>query len=276
MSQTFASDEVIGTVKSLGSVAITALRYATKLQEYLERNSRAGARVVEQTLARFGIKQSDASLQRAQYLGGNRLPIQISEVLNTNGDGSQPLGDYAGHGIGASGSKPIKFFAEERGYIMSCVSVLPQSTYFQGIPRLFGEHKDRYSIFVPEFEHIGEQEIKNKELFFTNEFGMDSNDGEMPDIVTGESTFGYAPRYAEYKSAQDSVHGDFRNSLVDFHTGRIFTETPQLNYNFVQVSNSDVSRVFNVTDDSNMQVYLQHFNDTTALRPMSQYSTPYF
>ena len=68
---------------TVGSVLVSELRKANALQRFMEKMSRGGARLTEVILMQFGVKSSDARLQRPEYLGGARSPITISEVTST-------------------------------------------------------------------------------------------------------------------------------------------------------------------------------------------------
>ena len=79
---------------------INDLRRAFRLQEWLEKNARGGTRYIENILTHFGVRSSDARLQRPEYITGMKTPVVISEVLNTTGEsGGLPQGNMAGHGI---------------------------------------------------------------------------------------------------------------------------------------------------------------------------------
>ncbi len=88
---------------------INELREAFQLQKWLERNMRSGSRYIESILAHFGVRSSDARLQRPEYLGGGKSPVVISEVLQTSGTTTQeedplynsPQGNMAGHAVSA-------------------------------------------------------------------------------------------------------------------------------------------------------------------------------
>ena len=70
--------------------SINDLRRAFRLQEWLERNARGGARYIEIIMAHFGVRSSDARLQRPEFLGGSATPITISEVLQTSANNTEP------------------------------------------------------------------------------------------------------------------------------------------------------------------------------------------
>ncbi|UYD39258.1 MAG: major capsid protein [Wigfec virus K19_180] len=245
----------------LEPATINDLRKAFRLQEWLEKNARGGTRYIEQILAHFGVKSSDARLQRPEYLGGNKNPIVISEVLQTAEGQETPQGNMAGHGIGIGQSKSFTYRAEEHGYIMGIMSVMPKTAYQQGIPKHF-LRTNREEYYWPTFAHLGEQPILNKELY--NVLGDPVND----------DVFGYTPRYSEYKYVSSRVAGDFRDNLAFWHMGRIFGSRPNLNGNFV--SSDPTHRIFAVEDPADQKIYAHVFNRVHAVRPMPLFGTPTF
>jgi hypothetical protein len=238
---------------------INDLRRAMRLQEWLEKNARGGTRYTENILMHFGVKSSDARLQRPEYITGIKSPIVISEVLNTTGqtDGL-PQGNMAGHGIGVTSGKYGKYFCEEHGYIIGIMSVMPKTAYQQGIPRTYLK-KDTLDYFWPSFANIGEQEVQNQELYAYT--------------ATPEDTFGYVPRYAEYKYMPSRVAGEFRTSLDYWHLGRKFATEPALNQTFVECSPEDTKRIFAVTEGADT-LYCHVYNKIKAVRPMPKFGTP--
>lgn len=239
---------------------INDLRRAYRLQEWLEKNARGGTRYVESILSHFGVKSSDARLQRPEYITGVKTPVVISEVLNTSGTQDQlPQGNMAGHGIAVSSGRSGSYYCEEHGYIIGIMSVMPKTAYQQGIPRTFLK-SDPLDYFWPTFANIGEQEVANQELYaYTNDPG---------------GTFGYVPRYAEYKYMPSRVAGDFRTTLDYWHLGRIFDSAPALNQSFVECTPESTSRIFAVEDPDAQKLYCHVLNKIKAVRPMPKYGTP--
>ena len=254
------------------ATTINALRQAVQLQRWLEINSVAGARYKEQILAHFGVVSPDARLQRPEYLGGGRTPVVISEVLQTSQttEGSTPseLGDMAGHGFAIGSTHGFQKRFKEHGFIIGIMSILPRSAYQQGLPKKF-TRMDYLDYYFPVFANLGEQEIKNKELYFAT---------QGTDVSNNNGVFGYIPRYAEYRYIPSTVHGDFRGSLDYWHLGRIFNQRPALNPEFVHVTDpsNDLERIFAVTDSSYHKLWIQIYHNLTAVRPMPKYATPSF
>ena len=253
---------------------INDLRRAFRLQEFLEALARGGSRYVEYIKSIFGVTSSDARLQRAEYITGIKSPIVISEVLNTSGqntldpgDPGLPQGNMAGHGIGVvGGSKYGTKFCEEHGYIMGIMSVMPVASYSQGVPKHFIKYDDQFKHYTPQFANIGEQPVENVEVF------ADLPNGTEP--VDRQGTFGYTPRYAEYKYNQSRIAGNFRNSLDYWHLGREFGTQPQLDEEFVQCDPG--KRIFAVVDEDVDSLYVQVLNRVSAVRPMPKFGTPSF
>lgn len=249
------SSQLYGTAEAAD---INSLRRAFRLQEWLERNARGGTRYIESILAHFGVKSSDARLQRPEYLGGSKGKMVISEVLST-AETTLPVGNMAGHGISVSGGNEFSYKVEEHGWIIGLISVTPETAYQQGVHRSLLK-LDRLDYFWPTFANIGEQEVKNSELYAEG-----STIGE---------TFGYVPRYAEYKFLNSRVAGEMRTSLDYWHLGRKFSEKPNLNGAFIKCDPS--TRIFAVEDSSVDNIYGHIFNNIKAIRKMPKYGTPNF
>jgi hypothetical protein len=255
---------VDGDEFDISATTINDLRRAFRLQEWLEKNARGGTRYIENILMHFGVKSSDKRLQRPEYITGVKSPVVISEVLNTSGtEGQLPQGNMAGHGVAVSTGKYGSYFCEEHGYIIGIMSVMPKTAYQQGIPKTYLKN-DPLDFFWPSFAHIGEQPVVNAELMaFTNSDAL---------------TFGYVPRYAEYKFMPNRVAGDFRTTLDYWHLGRIFNNLPSLNQTFIECAPEDVDRIFAVLDEpeGTDNLYCQVLHKIRAVRPMPKFGTPMF
>lgn len=247
---------------------INDLRRAFKLQEWLERNARAGTRYIENILGHFGVKSSDSRLQRPEYITGLKAPVMVNEVLNTTGafdpddpssSAGRPQADRAGSAQAGVSGKAGSYFCEEHGYIIGIMSVMPLPAYQQGIPKHFLKVNDPFQYFWPSFAHIGEQEVLNDEIFaYTS---------------SGNETFGYVPRYAEYKYMPSRIAGDLRDTLNYWHLGRIFENAPTLSQEFIEC-NPD-KRIFAVESEDYDTLVAHVLNKVTAIRRMPKFGTPH-
>lgn len=244
------------------STTINDLRTAFSLQKWLEKNARAGSRYVEGLLAHFGVRSSDKRLQRPEYLGGSKANMAISEVLQTSEtDTETPQGNMAGHGISVSGGKDFEYYCEEHGFIIGILSIRPKTAYYQGIPKFFSKTVDRLQYYWPDFAFLGEQEILNKEVYF---------DDVNP--TYNEETFGYIPRYSEYRFNNSRVSGQMAGTLEFWHMGRKFASPPMLNGDFVQAD--PTTRVFAVDAEDSDTVVAHIYHKILAKRPLPKYGSP--
>lgn len=250
-----------GTSEAQLGGTINDLRTALKLQTWLEKNARGGTRYKESILIHFGVRTSDARLQRPEYIGGTRQPMVISEVLQTSETAESPQANMAGHGVSIGGGNAFKYRCEEHGYIIGITSVMPRPAYMQGVPRHFNKF-DRMLYYWPDFAQLGEQEVLNRELFF------DTSDGLNNEV------FGYTPRYSEYRMNLPRISGDFKDTLDYWHMGRKFASRPHLNENFIEVNDQEFARCFPLIDSSEDHIYMHVFHDIKARRPIPKFGTP--
>lgn len=239
---------------------INDLRTALATQRWLENNARGGSRYIEQIFSHFGVRSSDARLQRPEFLGGSIQPLSISEVLQTSASTeNSDLGDMAGHGISVGRSKSFKRFFEEHGMIIGIMSVMPRTSYCQGTKKFLLKN-DRFDFAFPEFANLGEQEVLTRELY---------DDGRL-------STFGYQSRYAEYKYKPDEVHGVMKTDAFSPWTlVRKFNAIPNLNSSFIEVDSEaeELGRIFPVVDGD--VHFISHINmNIKALRQLPKHVIP--
>lgn len=233
------------------------LRRAEALQRWLEAQARGGSRYTENLKHIWGVFSSDQRLQRPEYITGMKTPIVISEVLNTTGTTDLPQGNMSGHGIGVTSGYQGTYKCEEHGWMIGIMSVLPKTAYQQGIPRMF-TRESPLDFAQPQFANIGEQEVLKREVY-----GFAVND---------DDTFGYLPRFSEYKYMPSRVAGDFRTSLDFWHMGRIFdtASDAELNQDFVE--SNPTTRIFAVEGGS--QLWAHHLNKISCRRLLPKYGTP--
>ena len=213
---------------------INQLRNSIRLQEWLEKNARGGGRYTEQLLSHFGVIADDQRLGRPEYLGGGVQPIVMSEVTQMAPADGSVLGEWAGNGFSYGSANGWSHYFRSHGIVMAILSVIPRSGYHQGIPREWSK-TDKLDFMWPEFANLGEQPIYEKEIFY---------DGSQEADEAKEETFGYTPRYAEYKFSFDEVHGEMKDTMLNWHLNRTFLRYPSLNKYFTQVTPDQTKRIF--------------------------------
>jgi len=250
------------------NITINDLRRSLAIQRWLENNARGGARYNEQILGHFNVQVPDYRIQRAEYLGGGRQPVVISEVLSTADTAEVPVGDMAGHGLSVGKSSRFTYRCQEHGFVIGILSVVPKPGYSQGLDRMW-TRESKYDYAWPELANLGEQEILSKEVFYSFLSGDDA---------ANNTVFGYIPRYAEYKFKQDRIAGDFKTTLAFWHLNRMFTERPTLSPEFVRMiedpDNEETYRRIFAVQDGTDYLWMQLFHRLTAKRPLPYFGVP--
>lgn len=225
---------------------VADLRLAFQIQKYLERNMRAGSRYIEFLKAHFGVSPTDTRMQRPEYVGGCKSAVVISEVMQTSATSDvSPQGNLAGKGLTADYNKITRFTAPEFGYLVGIMSIMPRAMYSQGLDRKFSR-KSRYDWPMPEFTHLSEQAILNKEIYLSD------------NTTQNNGVFGYTGIFNEIRSSQSHVRGGMRDTLSYWHLGRKFSSLPVMNGQFLEVDPlaDGLKRAFAVQDEKGFIVYL--------------------
>lgn len=252
------------------SFDISDFRTAFQVQKWKERTARAGQRYTELLKAHHGLAPRDEVLQRPYFIAASRIPWMISTVEQTsNGTVQEPLGSQGGQAIAVGRVDLGKFRAYEYGYIIVLASVLPKARYQGGMPRHFSR-RSRLDFYWPEYAHLSEQAVKNKELFISGDTKIDN------------ATFGFQGIFNEFRYLPSYVGRHLRSGAPDYsmdywHLARVFTETPTLNSTFLTVGANDealteLHRIFTVQDENPFVLYLDF--GWKANRPMPYLAEP--
>lgn len=273
------------------SLKVSALRSATALQKYKEIQNSNDPDFANQVLAHFGIKPKVDS-RTSIFIGGDDKTLSINPQVNTNFlDGGQP--DIKAIGVGDL-SAGCKFTASTYGIIIGIYRAVPQLDYAHvGIDRnLF--KTDSTDFPIPELDSIGMQTQYRCELSAPL-IGL--NDILVPfesskNLLDMSLTYGYAPRYAELKSARDYFEGGFCGSYKSWVTGydESFLSRWRRNLGSTSIANyGSIDDLFKcrpsllypifvnqwsgtVNDD---KLLIGSVNSCVAVRPFSMYGLPY-
>lgn len=246
-----------GTLQ-VGSTTINNLRTAIKVQEWKERLARAGRRLKEVIYAFFAVNTGDARVQDPEFITGSSTVVSISEVLNTTGTEEAPQGSMAGHGVSSANPRPGRYEVKEFGTVMTLMYIVPKTAYQDGIDRHFLEYDDSTNLPWPQFAHLGEQGIFNKEIYAF--------------VAGGDETFGYVPRFAHWKYMNNKVSGEMRTSLSFWHLGRQFGSAPGLNQAFIECNPR--TNIFAVDDPGVDHLVCHVFNNVYVKRKLPFFGTP--
>lgn len=238
-----------------GPITHNSLTYLEAITDYVKRLQMAGIRTLDRYFAEFGIKLDSAKLDRSNYLGKFETVVNISDVMQTSSDTDiQPLGSYAGKGIGYENGK-FTFETDEFGMFIITSVVEPRTSVVQGFDRHV-LHINRDEFFTPEYDSLGYQAIAQGELFsdyrgYTVSGDASDNSDGFASFKTSHGynprgVFGYTSRYAEYKCGKDKMTGDFRlptrnGNMETWHMNRLLP-------NGNDVTSSDLSKYVHSMD----------------------------
>lgn len=271
---------------SSNSVSILALRQAEAMQKWREIAQSGRQDYQTQMQKHFGVTPSSHMSNHCRYLGGWSSNLDINAVVNQNltGDNQadiQGVGTMANHGN-------IDFEAKEHGILMCIYHCMPLLDWsYSGVDR-FNLKTNFTDYAIPEFDAIGMQQLHNAEMFFGY---IDEGVSDPSDYVFNDVEMGYVPRYAEYKTSFDQIHGAFKSSLVSWvspvtskyvsaymksvkekYGKHLFT------YEFFKVNPAILDNIFGVNasaDTDTDQFLVNSFFDIKCVRNLDYNGLPY-
>lgn len=246
---------------------INQLRMAFQIQKLYERDARGGTRYIEVLKSHFGVTSPDARLQRPEYLGGNRVPINVNQVIQQSGTGAgadTPQGTVVGMSQTTDSNHDFMKSFTEHGYIIGVMVARYDHTYQQGIERHWSR-KTRFDYYWPVFANVGEQAVLNKEIFAQGT----AKDNEV---------FGYQEAWSDYRYKPNRVTGEMRSayeqSLDVWHLADDYASLPSLSDSWIREDKNTVDRVLAVKSSVSDQLFADIYVSNRATRPMPLYSVP--
>lgn len=257
---------LITTLQDVSVATVNQLRTAFAIQKMYEKDARGGTRYIELLKAHFGVTSPDARLQRPEYLGGNRIPITINQVVQQSGtvSGSTPQGTTSGMSLTTDSHSDFTKSFTEHGYVLGVMVARYDHTYQQGLERLWSR-KDRFDFYWPVFANLGEQAVKNKEIYAQG-------------TEVDEQVFGYQEAWADYRYKPNRVTGEMRStyaqSLDVWHLADDYDTLPKLSASWITEDPTTVDRVLAVTSRVSNQLFADIYIRNRTTRPMPMYSIP--
>ncbi len=248
------------------SATINQLRLAFQIQKFYEQQARGGSRYTEVVRSFFGVTSPDARLQRPEYLGGNRIPINVNQIIQQSGTESSgtPQGTVVGQSLTTDSHSDFTKSFTEHGFIIGLMVARYDHTYQQGLNRLWSR-KDKFDFYWPVFANIGEQPVKNKEIYAQG----NAKDDEV---------FGYQEAWADYRYKPNMVTGEMRStyakSLDVWHLADDYNALPTLSDAWIREDKSNVDRVLAVQSSVSNQLFADIYVKNLCTRPMPMYSIP--
>ena len=255
----------VGELTGLG-IDVNSMRLAIATQVYYEALSRNGSRYEELISGFYGIQNPDSRLQHPEYLGGNRIHINVHEITNTAQSETEFLGDVGAQSVTVDSSSSFTKSFTEFGYIVGVVVARYDHSYCQGIPRFFSR-TSRFDFYNPVFKAIGEQPVYNKELYVSKSKPEDNN-----------KVFGYQEAWADYRYCPNYATGLLRpnvpNALGHWSLTDNYAAAPTLSQGWLEEDKTNVDRCLAVTSSLSDQLFADFYFNAKWTRPMPMYSIP--
>lgn len=266
-----APSNLFASVNDVSVITINQLRQAFQIQRFYEKNARSGSRYRELLKAHFGVNLEDARAMIPEYLGGNRIPISISQVSASTSSTFAPLGSVGGLSITNDSHFDFQKSFTEHGLLMGLCVARYKHTYSQGLQKYWSK-KDKFDFFWPTLANLGETAVLNKEIYCSNN-------------VKNDEVFGYQEAWYEYRYLPDMCTGIMRpsevssQSLAVWHFGDFYDDYPTLSSQWLQEDAKNVDRCLSVPAIDNPEIVAnQLFADilvsSTTTRVVPTYSVP--
>lgn len=244
---------------------VNQLRQAFAIQKFYERQALGGSRYIEMVKAHFDVTNPDYRVQRPEYLGGKRIPININQVIQstpTNGE-STPLGATGAYSLTADSDEMFTKSFTEHGILMGLACIRTVHTYQQGLNAQYSKRK-LTDFYFPEFANLGNQPVYSREIFY----GTDEE--------ANEEAFGYQEAWATERYFPDIVTGSMRSNysgtLDIWHWADYYEERPELGDKWIEETDENIKRTLAIQDED--QFKADFYFGAVYTRPMPLYSIP--
>ena len=257
-------DNLWADLNNATAATVNQLRLAFAIQRIYEKDARGGSRYIEILSNHFGDTSPDSRLQRPEYLGGNRMLINVNQVVQNSESATTPQGTTTAYSLTVDTHKDFTQSFVEHGILMGLCVARYEHTYQQGLER-FWSRKNRFDFYWPSLANIGEQPVYNKEIYFQG----NSVDDEV---------FGYQEAFADYRYKPNRVAGEMRSgidkTLDSWHLADDYSSQPFLSADWIQEDKTNVDRCLAVTSTVANQFFADFYVKNLCTRPMPVFSIP--
>lgn len=260
-----AKSGLITDLTAATAATVNALRLAFATQRILEKDARFGTRYNEIIRGQFGVTSPNASLHVPEYLGGNRIPINIETVLqNSSTDTTSPLGQTGAFSVSFDINEDFTKSFDEHCVLIGLCCIRADHTYQQGLARMWTRRK-RLDYYYPSLAHIGNQPIYNYEIYAQG-------------TAADNEIFGYKEAWAEYKYKPNRISGEllstYAQPLDAWHYGDKYDSLPVLSKNWIEEPVDFVDRTLLVQSDEANQFIADIEIKQEVAAPMPVHSIP--
>ena len=267
--QTIVPNNLWADLENATAATINQLRLAFQIQKIYERDARGGTRYIEILANHFGVTSPDSRMQRPEYLGGNRMLINVNQVVQNSETQETPQGTTTAYSLTTDVHSDFTHSFVEHGFLIGVCVARYNHTYQNGLER-FWSRKDRFDYYFPILANIGEQPVYNKEIYCT---------GSSPSALDyDDDVFGYNEAWADYRYKPNRVAGEMRSSaktsLDMWHLADDYSSTPALSPSWIAEDKNNVNRCLAVTSDVSNQLFGDFYIKNQCTRAMPVYSIP--
>lgn len=249
------------------AISIQDLRMAIALQHIFEADARNGTRYREFLSGTWGVTSPDSRLQIPEYIGGQRIAINVNQVVQTSQTDpktGQALGNTAAYSLTTCSKKMVDYAATEYGYIIGLAVVRVEHSYQQGLATKW-TRGGRFTYYDPRLAALGEQPVYNREIYAQGT----AEDNEI---------FGYQEAWADYRYKPSYVTGEMRSnyqtSLDAWHYADDYDKLPRLSAEWIQEGTQNIDRTIAVTSAKSHQFLCDFYFTEDWYREMPIYSIP--
>ncbi len=236
----------------LKSFTVANLRSAFALDKLYRLSAAAGdGDYKSQIKARYGF-DAYAPQYKSEFIGSASAPVQVNPItttadtLDSAGDNGTPAGRIYGNGIAQSSGDVFEYDVKEHGIIIGISSFVPDVDYSSYGINPFNMKINREDFFQPEFDNLGHQPLSS--LCF-NPWKKVTVGGTATRLQLINTVLGWFPRYIEYKTCVDEVHGQLNGWL-----NRSFDRAPTLSLWTAPRFNSSDSKKFDNWRDKGLSL----------------------
>lgn len=273
-TQTYVGNGAAKEISYLGAdlsqvtaTTINDLRQAIALQHIYESDARNGTRYREFLSGTWGVTSPDSRLQIPEYIGGQRIAINVNQVVQTSQTDTttgQALGNTAAYSLTTCSKQMADYASTEYGYIIGLAVVRVEHSYQQGLGTKW-TRGGRFTYYDPRLAALGEQPVYNREIYA---------DGSEKD----SQIFGYQEAWADYRYKPSYVTGEMRSnyqtSLDAWHYADDYDKLPTLSAEWIQEGRENIDRTIAVTSAVSHQFLCDFWFNETWFREMPIYSIP--
>lgn len=262
-----ASGYLYTDLSGVSAISIADLRMSIALQHIFEADARNGTRYREFLSGTWGVTSPDSRLQIPEYIGGQRIPINVNQVVQTSQTDpttGQALGNTAAYSLTTCSKQMVDYAATEYGYIIGLAVVRVEHSYQQGLATKW-TRGGRFTYYDPRLAALGEQPVYNREIYAQ---------GTPED----EEIFGYQEAWADYRYKPSYVTGEMRSnyqtSLDAWHYADDYDKLPRLSAEWIQEGTQNIDRTIAVTSAKSHQFLCDFYFTEDWYREMPIYSIP--